>query len=116
MWQEGADLSIDDVKMTDLITTITCPRCGHKAEENMPTNMCQLFYMCKGSAAKLKPKEGDCCVFFAPMQIINVHLNNEVRRISHIDRLCMAILSMALIENKSIWLNVAATFSSGYGL
>lgn len=29
----------------------------------MPTDACQFFYVCKGCATKLKPKQGDCCVF-----------------------------------------------------
>jgi hypothetical protein len=29
----------------------------------MPTNACQFFYECTGCAVRLRPKEGDCCVF-----------------------------------------------------
>ncbi len=46
-----------------LTSTITCPHCGHKAREDMPTDACVHFYQCKGCGAVLKPKEGDCCVF-----------------------------------------------------
>jgi hypothetical protein len=46
-----------------LESTITCPSCGHRASEIMPTNFCQFFYDCKGCAAVLKPKPEDCCVF-----------------------------------------------------
>ena len=49
--------------MTDLETTITCPECGHKATEKMPTNACQYFYDCKGCGTVLKPRRGDCCVY-----------------------------------------------------
>ena len=49
--------------MSDHHTTITCPECGHKAVEEMPTNACQYFYDCKGCAALLRPKPGDCCVY-----------------------------------------------------
>lgn len=42
---------------------ITCPKCGHKETEEMPTDSCQYFYDCKGCGEVLKPKEGDCCVF-----------------------------------------------------
>ncbi|AEE19106.1 GDCCVxC domain-containing (seleno)protein [Dokdonia genika] len=42
---------------------ITCPACGYKKEENMPTNACQFFYECKDCKIVLKPKEGDCCVY-----------------------------------------------------
>jgi len=30
-----------------LKSTITCPKCGHKKEEEMPTNNCQFFYECE---------------------------------------------------------------------
>ena len=30
----------------------------------MPTDACQFFYDCKGCGARLKPKPGDCCVFW----------------------------------------------------
>jgi hypothetical protein len=42
---------------------ITCPDCGHVAEETLPTDACQWLYDCKGCAAVLKPLRGDCCVF-----------------------------------------------------
>jgi hypothetical protein len=44
-------------------STITCPKCGHRATEKMPTDACQFFYNCKGCGERLKPKPGDCCVF-----------------------------------------------------
>jgi hypothetical protein len=46
-----------------LQSTITCPKCGAKTEETMPTNACWFFYDCPACHARLKPKEGDCCVF-----------------------------------------------------
>ena len=46
-----------------LQSVITCPKCGHRAEETMPTNACLFFYDCPACGAKLKPKLGDCCVF-----------------------------------------------------
>lgn len=42
---------------------ITCPLCGFKKEEEMPTNACQYFYECTNCKTLLKPKQGDCCVF-----------------------------------------------------
>ncbi|MGD9837795.1 MAG: GDCCVxC domain-containing (seleno)protein [Afipia sp.] len=42
---------------------IRCPNCGFERVENMPTNACCFFYECKGCGTRLKPKEGDCCVF-----------------------------------------------------
>ncbi|WP_373033733.1 GDCCVxC domain-containing (seleno)protein [Sulfurovum sp.] len=42
---------------------ITCPKCGYKKIETMPTDSCQWFYECTNCHTLLKPKEGDCCVF-----------------------------------------------------
>ncbi len=49
--------------MIELQSTVTCPECGHRATETMPTDACQYFYDCKGCGVRLKPKQGDCCVF-----------------------------------------------------
>ncbi len=46
-----------------LVSTITCPQCGHAAVETMPTDACQFFYDCAGCGSLLRPKPGDCCVF-----------------------------------------------------
>lgn len=46
-----------------LVSDITCPECGYVARETMATNACQWFYDCRGCAAVLKPRDGDCCVF-----------------------------------------------------
>lgn len=46
-----------------LQSTLTCPECGHSAEETMPTDACQYFYACKSCGVVLKPKAGDCCVY-----------------------------------------------------
>lgn len=46
-----------------LQSTITCPNCGHKKEETMPTDACQYFYECEKCKQVLKPKQGDCCVY-----------------------------------------------------
>lgn len=52
-------------EVPDLIeqSTITCPKCGHQATEQMPTDACLFFYNCKGCGEGLKPLPGDCCVF-----------------------------------------------------
>jgi len=42
---------------------LTCPVCGHRAIETMPTEACQYFYECRGCHTVLRPKAGDCCVF-----------------------------------------------------
>ncbi|MGH6890824.1 MAG: GDCCVxC domain-containing (seleno)protein [Dongiaceae bacterium] len=50
-------------RMIELRSTITCPECGHRATETMPTDFCQYFYDCKRCGAQMKPKTGHCCVF-----------------------------------------------------
>ncbi len=47
----------------DLFSEITCPDCGHKKTEEMPTDACIYFYECEGCGTLLKPNSGDCCVF-----------------------------------------------------
>jgi hypothetical protein len=51
--------------MTELVTEsiLTCPHCGHRKQEVMPTDACQFFYACEHCRAVLRPKPGDCCVF-----------------------------------------------------
>ncbi|HTX51009.1 MAG TPA: GDCCVxC domain-containing (seleno)protein [Caulobacteraceae bacterium] len=44
-------------------STLTCPRCGRRATETMPSDACQYFYDCAGCGALLAPRAGDCCVF-----------------------------------------------------
>ena len=44
-------------------SVLTCPHCGHQSAEIMPTDACQFFYDCKGCGVRLKPRQGDCCVF-----------------------------------------------------
>lgn len=47
----------------ELRSTITCPDCGHRSEETMPTDSCTYYYECPGCKTLLKPLTGDCCVF-----------------------------------------------------
>lgn len=44
-------------------STLTCPICGHRSTDTMPTEACQFFYDCKGCGSLLKPLQGDCCVY-----------------------------------------------------
>ncbi len=46
-----------------LVSTITCPECGHAEAETMPEDACVHFYECSNCGALLRPKAGDCCVF-----------------------------------------------------
>jgi len=47
----------------ELTSILTCPACGHRETETMPTNACQYFYDCKGCGTILRPRHGDCCVY-----------------------------------------------------
>jgi hypothetical protein len=52
------------LKAHPIVTSVlTCPECGHAAEETMPLDACIWFYDCAGCGARLKPLPGDCCVF-----------------------------------------------------
>ena len=46
-----------------LKSIITCPKCGLKEEETMPTDACQFFYQCKNCNEVIRPIGEDCCVF-----------------------------------------------------
>lgn len=47
----------------ELDSELTCPHCGHRSRERMPTDACLFFFTCKGCGAMLRPNPGDCCVF-----------------------------------------------------
>lgn len=51
--------------MTEVQTEsiLTCPHCGHRKAEIMPTDACQFFYDCEGCGEVLRPIKGDCCVY-----------------------------------------------------
>ncbi|MCW8904128.1 GDCCVxC domain-containing (seleno)protein [Sedimenticola sp.] len=44
-------------------SVITCPACGHRKTERMPTDACQWFYECEGCRRLLRPLPEDCCIF-----------------------------------------------------
>jgi len=46
-----------------LQSTVTCPHCGHRSAETMPTDACRVVFPCPGCGVALRPKPGDCCVF-----------------------------------------------------
>lgn len=52
-----------DGKTVELESLITCPECGHKKLEIMPTDACTYFYECENCKVRLRPKHGDCCVY-----------------------------------------------------
>ena len=49
--------------IVNLLSTLTCPHCGHNITETMPTDACQWFYECEQCKEMLRPQPGDCCVF-----------------------------------------------------
>lgn len=53
----------DGKKIIELHSTITCPHCGHKKKETIPVETCVYFYECENCKIRLKPKQGDCCVY-----------------------------------------------------
>lgn len=59
----GRALGIPAPGEVELESVLTCPACGGKSRETMPTDACQFFFECPHCGATLRPKEGDCCVF-----------------------------------------------------
>lgn len=51
------------LKLPILRSVLTCPACGFRRTETMPTNACQFFWDCPKCGARVRPLEGDCCVF-----------------------------------------------------
>lgn len=47
----------------DLGSTVTCPECGFKKEEEMATESCLFYYKCVNCGKIIRPKPGDDCVF-----------------------------------------------------
>lgn len=66
-------------KIVELASEITCPVCGHKKTEMMPTDSCQYFYDCEKCKRVLKPLEGDCCVYcsYGTMKCPPVQVGNK---------------------------------------
>ena len=46
-----------------LRSILTCPACGVRTQEDMPTDACLYFWECPQCHTRLRPKHGDCCVF-----------------------------------------------------
>jgi hypothetical protein len=46
-----------------LTSELTCPKCGARHTETMPSDACIYFYECTACETMLRPKPGDCCVF-----------------------------------------------------
>ena len=46
-----------------LESEITCPECGHKKIETMPTDSCQFFYECGNCGTILRPNRATAVCF-----------------------------------------------------
>ncbi|HEU5297050.1 MAG TPA: GDCCVxC domain-containing (seleno)protein [Burkholderiaceae bacterium] len=46
-----------------LTSVLTCPACGAKSEQTMPTDACIHFHECVSCGTMLRPLPGHCCVF-----------------------------------------------------
>lgn len=62
-----------------LQSTITCPNCGHKKEETMPSTACQFFYKCEVCQTVLKPNAGDCCIYCSFGDVVCPPRQNELK-------------------------------------
>ncbi|MEV7647202.1 GDCCVxC domain-containing (seleno)protein [Arthrobacter sp. NPDC089319] len=47
----------------ELESVLTCPDCGHETSAQMPTDACQFFWSCPRCNSRIRPLEGDCCVY-----------------------------------------------------
>lgn len=54
---------MDSGKDVETKTILTCPYCEGSHEIEMPTNYCQIVFVCTVCGKKITPKEGDCCIF-----------------------------------------------------
>lgn len=53
----------EDKDAISLTSEITCPNCGFKKTETVPTDICLIKYTCEKCKTNMFPKNGDCCVF-----------------------------------------------------
>jgi len=65
-----------------LQSVITCPNCGHKKEETMPTDSCQFFYECESCKTVLKPLPGTVA-YIAVMEQFLVRRFNKIRNVAN---------------------------------
>lgn len=45
------------------VSTVTCPACGAKQQEEMPLLHCERVHSCVACGTIVRPKPGDCCVY-----------------------------------------------------
>ncbi len=61
---DGAGKQKGDTAMNIVLhATLTCPHCGARSTEPMPTDACCFYFDCKACGRVMRPKPGDCCVF-----------------------------------------------------
>jgi len=46
-----------------LRSVLTCPSCGARSLEMMPTDACVYFHQCASCGALQRPLPGHCCIF-----------------------------------------------------
>ncbi len=61
--EEKAPTEKKELTESSETSEITCPKCGHKKVEKLPTEVCLFKYTCENCQAELTPAVGDCCVF-----------------------------------------------------
>lgn len=49
-----------EIRTTSLLR---CPECGAETEEKMPEDARRFFHNCAACGTRLRPRQGDCCVF-----------------------------------------------------
>jgi len=54
---------VKENETAELKSEITCPSCGFKQQETMPTDQCKIAYTCGHCKKTNYPVSGDCCVF-----------------------------------------------------
>ena len=64
-----------------LQSTITCPNCGHKKEETMPTDACQYFYECE-NANKFLNQNKETVVFIVVTEVFLVHQFSRTKNVA----------------------------------
>ena len=75
----------NESQMVITVSAITCPKCGHRATEKMPTDACQFFDDCKGCGERLKPKPGDSsCVLLSRLGSVPADASRRLLRLTTI--------------------------------
>jgi hypothetical protein len=55
--------NIESSNKSSTESEITCPECGYKKMEILPTDVCLIKYTCDSCTSVSYSKDGDCCVF-----------------------------------------------------